>query len=186
MVSVTALWLPILLSAVVVFIASSIIHMVLPYHRSDYKRLPNEEKLLEAMRSAGVFPGHYMFPHVTSHKELKSAEMIEKYKKGPVGLVTVLPSRPPAMGKYLLKWFIFCLAMGVFVAYLAGRTLHVGTEYLAVFRIAGTVAFLGYSAGQALDSIWKGQAWSTTIKHMFDGLVYGLLTAGVFGWLWPR
>ena len=186
MVYLTALWLPILLSAVVVFIASSIIHMVLPYHRSDHKKLPNEDKLLEAMRNAGVAPGNYHFPHAVSHKEMKSPEMIEKLKKGPVGLVNVIPNGPPAMGKYLLLWFIFCLVISSFVAYVAGRALGAGAPYLAVFRIAGTVGFLGYAAAQATDSIWKGQAWSTTTKHMFDGLVYGLLTAGVFGWLWPR
>ena len=186
MVYLTSLWLPILLSAVMVFVASSIIHMLLAYHRSDYKKLPNEEKLLEAMRSLGVTPGAYFFPHVTSHKDMKSPAVIEKYKKGPVGIVTVLPSGPPAMPKFLLKWFLFCLGISVFVAYLAGRTLGTGAEYLAVFRVAGTAAFLGYAVAHATDSIWKGQPWSTTIKHMFDGLVYGLLTAGVFGWLWPR
>jgi len=117
---------------------------------------------------------------------MKSPAVIEKYKKGPVGIVTVLPSGPPAMPKFLLKWFLFCLGISVFVAYLAGRTLGTGAEYLAVFRVAGTAAFLGYAVAHATDSIWKGQPWSTTIKHMFDGLVYGLLTAGVFGWLWPR
>jgi hypothetical protein len=186
MVSVTALWLPILLSAIVVFLASSIIHMLLPYHRSDYKKLPNEEKLLEAMRTEGVAPGDYAFPCPAGPKDMKSPEMIEKYKKGPVGFVTVIPSGAPAMGKQLVLWFIFCLVVGVFVAYVTGRTQSAGATYLAVFRVAGTVGFLGYSAALAPDSIWKGQSWSTTIKHMFDGLVYGLLTAGIFGWLWPR
>lgn len=186
MVYLTALWLPIVLSAVVVFVASSIIHMVLPYHRSDYQKLPNEENVLESMRKAGVAPGTYHFPHVASHKEMKSAEAIEKYQKGPVGLLTVIPSGPPAMPKFLLKWFIFCLGISVFVAYLTGRTVSAGAEYLAVFRVAGTAGFLGYAAAHATDSIWKGQAWSTTIKHLFDGLVYALLTAGVFGGLWPR
>ncbi len=186
MVYVTALWLPILLSALLVFIASSIIHMVLPYHRSDHKKLPNEEKLLEAMRNEGVAPGNYAFPCPASPQEMRSSEMIEKYKKGPVGMVNVMPSGPPAMGKHLLKWFIYCLVIGVFVAYVAGRTLSAGAEYLAVFRIAGTVGFLGYSGAHATDSIWKGQTWSATIKHMFDGLIYGLLTAGMFGWLWPQ
>jgi len=186
MVTVTELWLPILLSAVVVFVASSVIHMLLPYHKSEYKKLPNEDRLLEAMRNEGVAPGLYVFPYVAAHKEMKSAEMIEKYKRGPVGMVTVMPSRPPAMGKYLTMWFLFCVLIGVFVAYLAGRTLQPGAQYLAVFRIAGTVAFVGYGVGVLTDSIWKGQAWSATLKHLFDGLIYGLLTAGVFGWLWPR
>jgi hypothetical protein len=186
MVPITSLWLPILLSAVVVFIASSIIHMVLPYHRSDYKKLPNEDNLLAAMRAEEVAPGDYHFPRAQSMKEMSTPEMMEKYKQGPVGFVTILPSGPPTMGKQLVLWFVYCLLVGFFVAYLAGRTLDVGTHYLTVFRLAGTVAFLSYSAAQATNSIWMGVSWSTTLKHMFDGLVYGLLTAGMFGWLWPR
>jgi len=186
MITVTELWLPILLSAVVVFVASSVIHMLLPYHRSEYKKLPNEEGLLEAMRKDGVSPGLYVFPYCPKPKEMKSPEMVEKYKRGPMGMLTVMPSGPPAMGKYLTMWFLFCVLIGVFVAYVAGRTLSAGTTYLAVFRVAGTVAFLGYGVGTLTDSIWKGQAWSATLKHVFDGLMYGLLTAGMFGWLWPR
>lgn len=185
MVSLTALWLPIVLSAVLVFIASSIIHMVLTYHRSNYTKMPNEEGLLAAMREAKLPPGNYGFPWCGSPKEMGSAEMTEKYTKGPVGLMTVMPSGPPAMGKYLAMWFVFCLVIGVFAAYLAGRTLGPGTDYLTVFRLTGTVAFLGYGVGQATNSIWMGVAWSTSLKHIFDGLVYALLTAGVFGWLWP-
>jgi len=186
MVDLTALWLPILGSSLIVFVASSVLHMVIPYHRTDYQKLPNEEKLLEAMRNAGVGPGNYHLPHCTSHKEMKSPEMMERIKKGPVGLLNVIPNGPPNMAKYLAQWFLFCLFIGVFVAYLTGRALSAGAPYLSVFRIAGTVAFLGYAGGQVSDSIWKGQRWSTTTKHVFDGLIYGLLTAGTFGWLWPR
>ena len=186
MVSLTALWLPILVSAALVFVASSILHMVLPFHKSDYRKLPDEEKVMDALRSAGVVPGPaYHFPHCT-HKDMKSPEMVEKFKRGPVGLITIIPSGPPAMGKYLGMWFLYCLIVGVFTAYLAGRTLPQTAVYLAVFRVAGTVAFMGYGLGHFIDSVWKGQTWGVTLKHMFDGLIYGLLTAGVFGWLWPR
>jgi len=186
MVPITALWLPILLSAVIVFVASSIIHMVLPIHKSDYRKLPEEDRVLDTLRAAGVTPGPvYHFPH-TTHKEMKSPEAVERFKRGPVGLLTVIPSGPPAMGKFLGQWFLYCVVIGVFVAYLTGRTLIPGTRYLEVFRVAGTTAFLGYAAAQIQDSIWKGQSWSVTFKHVFDGLIYGLLTAGTFGWLWPR
>ncbi|MBI3662043.1 MAG: hypothetical protein HY234_03210 [Acidobacteria bacterium] len=186
MVELTALWMPILLSAVVVFVASSIIHMALPYHKSDYKKLPNEEKVLEALRALGLAPGSYHFPHCGSHKDMKTPEHTEKLNKGPIGLMTVFPAGVPNMGKYLGTWFAYCLVVSVFVAYVAGRTLGPGTQYLAVFRIAGTVGFLSYGIAHAHASIWEGRAWSTTFKFFFDGLVYGALTAGVFGWLWPR
>ena len=186
MVPITALWLPILLSAVIVFVASSIMHMALPIHKSDYRKLPDEEKVMDALRATGATPGRLYFFPFTTHKEMKSPEVVEKFKRGPIGLLTILPSGPPAIGKNLVQWFIYCLVVGVFVAYLTGRTLGPGTHYLAVFRVAGTTAFLGYALALIQDSIWKGQTWGITFKHLFDGLVYGLLTAGTFGWLWPR
>jgi hypothetical protein len=180
MVPITALWLPILLSAVIVFVASSILHMVLPFHRSDYRKLP------DALRAVGVTPGRvYSFPHCT-HKDMKSPEVVEKFKRGPVGLLTVMPSGAPAMGKYLGLWFLNCVVVGIFVAYLTARTRVRATDYLQIFRVAGAVAFMGYGVGQIQDSIWKGQTWGVTAKHVFDGLIYALLTAGTFGWLWPR
>ena len=185
MVDLMALWLPILLSAVFVFIASSIIHMLLPYHKGDYGKLPEEEKLLEAMRQAGVSRGDYAFPCPDSPSEMHSPEMQEKYNKGPVGFMSVLPSGGFGMRKALTLWFIYSLVIGVFAAYLAGRTLPPGAEYLAVFRVAGTAAVLGYGAAHAHDSIWGGRQWSATFKHTFDAVIYGLLTAGTFGWLWP-
>jgi hypothetical protein len=186
MVPITALWLPILLSAVIVFVTSSIFHMVLPIHKNDYRKLPEEDRVLDTLRAAGVTPGRtYHFPYCT-HKDMKSPETVERLKRGPVGLLTVIPSGPPAMGKYLGQWFLYCIFVGILVAYLTGRTVSPGADYLKVFRVAGTTAFLGYSVAQLQDSIWKGQSWGVTLKHFFDGLIYGLLTAGTFGWLWLR
>jgi hypothetical protein len=185
MVPLTALWLPIIVSAVFVFVASSIMHMVLPYHRNDYGQLPDEDKILATLRAAAVKRGLYVFPYCT-HKDMKSPALIEKQKQGPVGFVTILPSGPPAMSKFLIQWFVFCLVIGFFVAYLTGHTVAPGTQYLAVFRVAGTAAFLAYGLGNLSNGIWKGQPWSSTIKEVIDGLVFGLLTAGTFGWLWPR
>ena len=185
MVALTALWLPMLLSAVIVFIASSIMHMVLPYHQSNYRQLPEEDKLLDALRPANLTRGLYVFPFCT-HKTMKSPEIREKYKLGPVGMMTIFPPGPPVLPKFLVEWFVYCLIVALFVAYLTGRTVAPATQYLAVFRVAGTVAFMTYGLGTIANSIWKGQTWSMTIKEAFDGLVYALLTAGTFGWLWPR
>jgi len=186
MVPLTELWLAIIISAALVFVASSVIHMLLKYHQNEYKKLPDEAKLLEAMRTAGVARGTYAFPRAADYKDMSSPEMVEKYNHGPVGMITVMQNGPPAMGKYLTMWFIYCLAIGVFAAYLAGRTLSPGDEYLQVFRVVGTAAFLGYAGALAQDAIWMGRAWSATIKSMVDGMIYAFLTAGVFGWLWPQ
>lgn len=186
MVTLIDLWLPILLSAVFVFVASSILHMVLPIHRSDYRKLPGEDIVREAMRAGNVPPGAYMFPCADSMKDMGSPEMMEKYNEGPVGFMTVLPNGPPAMGKSLVQWFIYTILVGVFVGYVSAIGHARGAEYMAVFRIAGAVAILGYAVGAIPESIWKGQSWSTTGKFIFDGIVYGLVTAGTFGWLWPE
>jgi hypothetical protein len=186
MVPIHALWLPILVSAVIVFLASSLIHMVLPFHKSDYRRLPEEEKVLDALRSSGVTSGRlYVFPFVT-HKEMKTPEAVEKFKRGPVGLLTIRPSGTVNLGKFLGQWFVYCIVVGIFTAYLTGRTQSPGTPYLEIFRVAGTIAFVGYWLALVQNSIWKGETWGVTFKHLVDGIIYALLTAGTFGWLWPK
>jgi hypothetical protein len=186
MIPLIVLWLPILLSAVIVFFASFIMHMVLSYHKSDYRKLPDEDRVTDAMRSAGVTPGPaYFFPYC-SFEEMKSAPMVEKMKRGPVGLLTVLPSRPPAMGKNLVQWFLYCVVTSIFAAYLSGRMLPPATAFSQIFRVVGIAALLGYGAAHAQESIWSGRSWVVTFKHLFDSVIYAALTAGTFGWLWPK
>lgn len=185
MIPLTAVWMPIVISAVIVFLASAVLHMVLPFHRKDYKQLPDEDKLRDAIREANVPTGNYFYPHAKDLKDAGTPEMVEKFKEGPVGMLTAMPAGPPAMGKSLGIWFVFCIVVSVFAAYITTRTLDPGTSYLAVFRIAATVAFMGYGLAEPTNSIWKGQSWGNTWRSMLDGFIYGLLTGGVFGWLWP-
>src|SRR5215472_9947919 len=186
MIPLTALWLAILVSAVIVFFASFIMHMVLTYHKSDYRKLPDEDRVTDALRSAGVTRGPgYFFPYF-SFKEMKSAPVIEKMKRGPVGLLTVLPNGPPAMGRNLVQWFLYCGVISIFTAYLSSRTLAPGAAFLPVFRVVGTAALLGYGAAHAQESIWSGRSWVVTFKHLFDSVIYALLSAATFGWLWPK
>jgi len=186
MVPITSLWIPILVSAVLVFVVSSVIHMLLPVHKGDFRKLPKEDEALEAMGKLGIEPGDYMFPQCSSMGEMKDPKFLAKMEKGPVGMLTIMPSGPPAMGASLGLWFVYCAVVGLFAAYVAGRALPVGAHYLAVFRFAGVTAFVGYSLALWQSTIWyKRSAW-TTLKSTIDGLVYALCTAGVFGWLWPR
>lgn len=185
MVGVLDLWLAIVLAAVLVFIASSVIHMVVKWHNSDYKAIPDEAQVLGALREHGVHPGGYVFPHCTDMKQMAGPEMTARYQQGPVGFLTVLPNGPPAVGKSLLQWFVYTLVLGVFVGYIGTFSLQAGAAYSEVFRVTGTVAILAYCMGNVVDSIWKGVAWSTSFKFVLDGVIYGLLTAGTFGWLWP-
>ena len=186
MVSITALWMPILLSAVAVFIVSSLSHMVLQLHKKDYKGLANEDEAMAALRNAGVQPGNtYVFPYCADMKEMGSPEMVAKMNQGPVGFMNIMPNGPMNMGKHLGQWFVYCVVVGIFVAYLAGHTLSAGADYLSVFRVAGTTALMAYFLAEPVRSMWKAQPWGTTARHMIDGLAYSLVTAGVFGWLWP-
>jgi len=161
-------------------------HVVLKYHQKDIGPLPNEDQVMTAVRAANLSPGVYMFPHAPTPKDAQTPAMVEKFTKGPVGLLTALRNGPPVMTTNLVQWFVFTLLVGVFVAYVTSRTVASGAEYMGVFRLSATIAFLGYAGAEAQQAIWRGQPWSVTVRNYADGLVYALLTAGFFAWLWPR
>jgi len=186
MTALPALWLPIVLSAVIVFVVSSIIHMATPWHKGDYKKVPNEDAFRAAVGPMAIPPGDYMVPRAESMKDMRSPEFREKFEKGPVMMMTVYPGGSMSMTGSLVLWFLYSVVIGIFAGYIAGRALPPGTLYLHVFRFVGATAFLGYAAALWQFSIWYHRAWSTTIKSTIDGLIYALLTAGTFGWLWPR
>jgi hypothetical protein len=186
MVSIPDLWLPILVATVLVFVASNLVWMVLPHHKSDTRRLPDEPAAVDVLGKQGLKPGLYRFPWANSMAEMKDPGFVEKLNKGPVGFVTVTSSGRFSMGRAMGLWIGYLLVVGVFVAYLTGRVLAPGAHYLQVFRVAGTVAFLAYSGAHLPDAIWWGKPLRVAVKEILDGLLYGLLTAGAFGWLWPR
>jgi hypothetical protein len=184
--SLGALWLPIVLSAVLVFIVSAIVHMVLKYHNRDYRKLPNEDAVRAALRAGNPEPRQYVIPYAAEMKELESPEVRQKFVEGPVGVLSLKRPGPPTMGPALAQWFLFTLVVSLFVGYVAANAIDPGEPYLKVFRIVGAVAFLAYAAGQVPAAIWMGKPWPVASKEVFDGLLYGLVTAGTFGWLWPR
>ena len=187
MVSIMSLWLPILVAAVLVFVVSSIIHMMLPYHRNDFGKVPSEDDVMDALRGFNIPPGDYVIPYAGSSKEMGSPAYIEKTSKGPVAFMTVVPSGPPTMGASLVQWFLYAIIVGIFAAYITSRAIgaNPGADYLHVFRYAGATAFVGYGLALLQNSIWYKRSWVATGKSVFDGLIYALLTAGAFGWLWP-
>jgi hypothetical protein len=182
---ITNLWLPICLSATAVFVVSSILHMMIRIHKGDYRKVPGESDLLAAMRAQGLKPGTYMFPCPGSMKEMHTPEMIEKYDKGPVGFMTVVPNGMPGIGKSLVQWFLYSVVISVFVAYIGNLAIDGETDgFRHIFRVTGTVAVLAYAFSSVSDSIWTGLSWVITAKFVFDGIVYGLVTGVVFGLLW--
>jgi hypothetical protein len=182
-VELSALWLPILLSTVAVFIVSSLIWAVIQYHNSDWKRLPDEESARLALK--GASPGQYAMPYAADNAAKADEAWQVKYREGPVAMITVVPHGELAMGKQLVQWFAWCLLISIFVGYIAGTTLPAGSEYLKVFQITSTTAILAYGGGAGMNLIWFGATGSRTVKDLLDALIYGLVTGGIFGSLWP-
>lgn len=179
------LWLPILLSAVFVFIASSILHMFIPIHKNDCKALPNEDAALDAIRASNPAPGEYMFPHCADMKEMASEEMTAKYARGPVGFMIISPTGTPSMGKPLTQWFLLCIATSLLCGLLGSMTMMAGAEFGTVMKFMTIASFGMYGMSSVTNSIWKCVPWNTTMKFLFDGLVYALVTGASFAWLWP-
>jgi hypothetical protein len=186
MVPVTALWLPVVVSAVFVFIVSSVLHMVFKYHNTDYVPLPNEDAVRAAIRSANPTPREYMIPYCANMQAMKTPEMQLKFAEGPVGRLTLRAPGPISIGPSLAQWFIFSLAISIVVAALASVTLSSAYSTRHIFIVVCVTTWLAYSAGHITSSIWFARPWSITLKEIFDGLLYGLATGAAFVWLWPR
>lgn len=186
MVSWSALALPAALSAVLVFVVSSLVHMVLKWHNTEYGKLANEDEVRAALNKGGAKPGMYVLPHCTDHKQLGEPALQKKFAEGPVGLLVLRPAGPPSLGAPLSKWFLYSLVVSLIAGYVARSTLAPGADYLAVFRVVGVSAWLAYAWQAPSDAIWKGIPMASVIKYMTDGLMYALVTAGAFAWLWPR
>lgn len=185
-ISIVSLWIPIVLAAVMVFIVSSMFHTVLNWHKNDYRRIPDEDGVLGMLAPLKIPPGDYVVPYMATKEDWTSDEFKAKVERGPVMFTTILDGKAVfSMGPQLVQWFAYCLLVGVFAAYLAGRMLPAGADYLSVFRLTGTVAFACYAMALPQHSIWYHRNWPATLRSMVDGLVYALLTAGAFGWLWP-
>jgi hypothetical protein len=186
MISLAQLWIPIVLSAVLVFAASSLIHMVFKWHNPDYRKLANEDEVRAAIRSSSPAPGQYVIPYCTDPKEMQKPEVQKKYQEGPVGFLMLRPAGPPSMGKPLSLWFLMNVVIALTAGYLASRLVPSGASFLAVCRIVGTVTFLAYACGGLQGAIWMGKPWGSAAKEVLDGFIYGLVSAAAFGWLWPR
>jgi len=183
MVTLSLLWLPILLSAVFVFIASNILWMALPFwHGRDYGRMTNDSAIQDALTNVGS--GQYIVPWV-DWKTQTPEQRAERQKK-PFAFMYVRNPGTFAFAKAIGVYFLYTLIVAFFVGYVASRTISAGTHYLEVFRIVGAVGFMSFGFRGFPDSIWYGKPWKVTFKEVIDGLIYGCLMAGTFGWLWPK
>ena len=186
MTPLASLWLPILLSAVFVFVMSSVLHMVLPWHRTDYAKVPNEDAVAAALRGFAIPPGDYMMPRADSPAEMRTPEFAEKIRQGPMVVMTVMPGGEMRMAGNLAQWFGFSVVVSVFAAYITSRTMGAGAGSMRVVQLASATAFVAYGIGLWPMSIWYRRSWGTTFKSTVDGLIYGLITGATLAWLWPK
>ena len=186
MVTLEQLWIPIVLSAVLVFVASSLIHMVFKWHNSDYRKLPNEDDVRAAMRAGSPAPGQYVIPYCADMKDMQSPEMQKKFTDGPLAAMFVRANGAPRMGPMLGQWFALSLVIAIVVGYLAAHTVPRTASFLGVARVVSLITFLAYGAGGVIGAIWWGKPWRSAMKELLDAFIYGLVTAVAFGWLWPR
>ncbi|MFT7517625.1 MAG: hypothetical protein ACI84O_001420 [Myxococcota bacterium] len=178
------MWMPILLSAVFVFIVSSMLHIVFSgWHAPDCKGLKSESDVMRALRESGNGPGEYMMPHAESMAAMKSEAYCAKLEEGPIARITIMSSNAANMTSALSKWFILSICISIVCAYVSSFALVQDGDYLAVFRLTGVVAFCAYSFGYIHNYIWAGTPGKVAIKFVIDGFVYALITAGTFGWL---
>jgi hypothetical protein len=186
MVGLSALWMPIVVSAVFVFVALMMIHGLLGWHKDDMVALPGEASVMEMLRGLNVQPGDYRFPFGRTTADMTTPEFEAKMKQGPSGVVTIWPSGGLNMGKMMGQWFVYSLFIAVLAAYITGRTRGHGASYLEVLRVSGAVTFCCYSVAHWQNWIWWGKSMRSTITNSLDGIIYAAITGATFGWLWPR
>ncbi len=180
---VVDLWVPILISALACWVISAISWAALPFHNRQWHKLPNEDAVADALRAGISGAGLYSVPHAGA-EGAKSPGLNEKMAKGPIAFITVLPTGMPSMGKMMALSVLYNVVVSVFIAYIASHTLAAGAEYLTVFRVTGTVAFMAHAMASVPDSIWFGKPWSSYGLQLVDALAYSLVVGGVFGWRW--
>jgi hypothetical protein len=179
-----ALWLPTLVSAVVVFFLSSIIHMVVPWHKGDYAKFPDEAGVLDTLRGFNLAPGEYMAPRPTSGGDMGSPEFREKVKRGPLVILNIASGGSVSMAKPLILWFVYVLVISAIAGHLAFTSNHADSRY--IFHNVALTSFLAYAAGLWQQTIWFRKPALTSFKATFDGLIYAVVTGVIFMYLWPR
>lgn len=185
MIPLMDLWLPILVTAVAVFAASSVLHMAPLWHKNDYPPVPNQDAVMDALRPFGLAPGDYMLPRAADMKEMQAPDFVEKMKRGPMVVMTVMPSGPVNMGRPLALWFVHVLVISVLTAYVASRAVGFGAASMDVVQVAATTAFMGYALGIWQMTIWYRRAVAQALKETLDGAIYALVTGVVLAWMWP-
>jgi hypothetical protein len=179
------LWLPIVLTAVFVFIASSLIHMVFKWHNSDYKKLNNEDEVGAVIRAGNNAPGQYVLPHCMDMKEMQGEAMMKKYIEGPIGFITLKKNGAPNMGPALMMWFVFTVFIAGSAALITLTSVGLQAHPHLAAHSVGTISLLAYCGGSIQQGIWMGRPWRSVMKDLLDGFIYATISAFTFMYFWP-
>ena len=185
MFPLSQLWLPVIGAAVAIFVASSLVHMVIRWHNSDYRKLPNEDEARAVLRSSAQAPGMYFIPHMLDMKEMRKPENLQKFVDGPVAMMTVRRPGKPSMGAPLAQWFVLALFVALIGAYVASKMVPFNASFLAICRPIGVVVFMSYAVGAVSNGIWYGKPWAVVVKELADAAIYAVVAACAFAALWP-
>lgn len=181
-----SLWLPVLVAAAAVWIASAVVWMALPHHKTDFSKLPSEDGVADALRKLALKPGQYMLPYMPDMKDCKNPAVVKRFEDGPIAILRVQKNGVPTMGASLTLYFLYCVLVSFVTAYVARHTLTYGASFQVVFRLTGTIAVASYTMAVIPESIWMWRPWSATIKSVCDSIAYGVMTGLIFAWLWPH
>lgn len=177
------LWLPILLSTFGLWILSFVAWVILPHHYADKAKVGDEEGLMNYIKQAGIGPGNYFFPYCASAKEQGDKAYVERYSNGPRGTLNVyaVPNMGANMLKTILYFFVTVATIG-YITHVACPPGDAATDFMKVFRVAGTIAVLTYGSSGLLNRVWFTERMWT---HIVDGIVYGLVAGLIFAAMWP-
>ena len=179
-VSSLSLLLPTVLSAVALFFLSFLSWMVVQLHAADWRKLPHEDELREALRKSGINGGNFMFPGVEQPAEGRSPEFQQKVQQGPTGVLTVFGS--VNMARNLALTMLYFLVTSYCLGYLATLGIPRGAEFFTVFRFVATAGLLTHLSSILSHAIWFH---CRVVGHGVESIVYALTLGFIFGALWP-
>jgi hypothetical protein len=166
------------LGGILMFIWTSIAHMVLPLGKAGIKEIPNEQAVLSAMQnnigaksSLYHFPGFGLGPNPTREERNEAMKhMGEMYAKNPSGLLMYhAPGRPLTIGRCFGIEFATELIEAILAVFLLAQTR------LATFGArVGFVTVTGILAAIATNVSywnWYGFPGIYTVSYMFIQVV---------------
>lgn len=174
------LWLPILVAGIVTHVLSTLAWVVLPHHRPEWQRLPDEDSL-HATITKSVPAGQYIFPYARDGETVKTEQFQEKADQG-TGMLIVWPTQTN-MGKAILQTLISFLIIAFVIGYMASIALPRGAAFVKVLQFVTTAGLLAHVSAKFPFVFWFRRKIAMDV---LDGVVFAVATGLIFAALWPK